>query len=105
MKALYSRTFVVHISEDLSHVRSLPRRLRLRHHGCALVRGSPREIKGGERVRKPLIFMHFHGAFLGNQHAIWSKQHNGKVSLILVTADARMKRIEDADPDVRLLII
>jgi len=25
--------------------------------------------------------------------------------LILVTADARMKRIEDGDPDVRLLVI
>jgi hypothetical protein len=27
-----------------------------------------------------LIFIRFHGAFLGNQHEIWSKQHNGKVS-------------------------
>jgi len=26
-----------------------------------------------------LIFMCFHGVFLGNQHEIWSKQHNGKV--------------------------
>ena len=24
--------------------------------------------------------MHFHEVFLGNQHEIWSKQHNGKVS-------------------------
>ena len=24
--------------------------------------------------------MHFHGVFLGSQHEIWSKQHNGKVS-------------------------
>jgi hypothetical protein len=30
--------------------------------------------------QKPLIFMHFHGVFLGSQHKIWSKQHNGKVS-------------------------
>jgi len=28
---------------------------------------------------KPLIFMHFHGVSLGDQHEIWSKQHNGKV--------------------------
>jgi SAM-dependent methyltransferase len=28
---------------------------------------------------KPLIFMHFHGVFLGSQHKMWSKQHNGKV--------------------------
>ena len=24
--------------------------------------------------------MHFHEVFLGSQHEIWSKQHNGKVS-------------------------
>ena len=24
--------------------------------------------------------MHFHGVFLGSQHAIWPKHHNGKVS-------------------------
>jgi hypothetical protein len=24
--------------------------------------------------------MHFHGVFLGSQHAIWPKRHNGKVS-------------------------
>jgi hypothetical protein len=29
-----------------------------------------------------LIFMHFHGVFLGSQHEIWSKQHNGKVSVV-----------------------
>jgi hypothetical protein len=27
-----------------------------------------------------LIFMRFHGVFLGKQHEIWSNQHNGKVS-------------------------
>jgi hypothetical protein len=48
--------------------------------GCALVRGSPWDIRWGEWVQKPLIFMHFHEVFLGNQHEIWSKQHNGKVS-------------------------
>ena len=25
--------------------------------------------------------MHFHEGFLGNQHEIWLKQHNGKVSI------------------------
>ena len=49
--------------------------------GGALVRGSPRDIKWGERVQKPLIFMHFHAVSLGKQHEIWSKQHNGKVSI------------------------
>jgi len=29
-----------------------------------------------------LIFMRFHGMFLGSQHEIWSKQHNGKVSYL-----------------------
>jgi hypothetical protein len=47
---------------------------------CALVRGSPRDIRWGEWAQKSLIFMHFHVMFLGNQHEIWSKQHNGKVS-------------------------
>jgi DDE superfamily endonuclease len=27
--------------------------------------------------------MRFHGVFLGNQHEIWSKQHNGKVRFLL----------------------
>jgi hypothetical protein len=47
--------------------------------GCALVRGSTREVRRGWYGQKPLIFMHFHGVFLGSQHEIWSKQHNGKV--------------------------
>ena len=47
--------------------------------GGALVRGSPRDIRQGEGVQKPLIFMRFHGVFLGNRYEIESKQHNGKV--------------------------
>src|SRR5437870_756863 len=39
--------------------------------------------EGGVRRKwqgqKPLIFMRFHEVSLGNQHKIWSKQHNGKV--------------------------
>jgi hypothetical protein len=31
---------------------------------------------------KPLIFLRFHGVFLGSQHKIWSKLHNGKVSVL-----------------------
>jgi hypothetical protein len=46
---------------------------------CALVRGSTQDIKVGEEAHKSLIFMRFHGVFLGNQHEIWPKQHNGKV--------------------------
>src|SRR3954467_13056392 len=46
---------------------------------CALVRGFPREVRRGWQSQKPLIFMHFHEVFLGSQHEIWSKQHNGKV--------------------------
>src|SRR5215216_550665 len=45
----------------------------------ALVRGSTKESRRRWHGRKPLIFMHFHGVFLGSQHTIWPKQHNGKV--------------------------
>src|SRR5216683_3510170 len=47
---------------------------------CALVRGSTRDNRRRWRGQKPLIFMRFHGVFLGSQHEIWPKQHNGKVS-------------------------
>jgi hypothetical protein len=50
---------------------------------CALVRGFPREVRRGWQSQKPLIFMHFHEVFLGSQHEIWSKQHNGKVRAYL----------------------
>jgi hypothetical protein len=36
-------------------------------------------ISGGAAGSKSLIFMRFHGVFLGCQHEIWSKQYNGKV--------------------------
>jgi hypothetical protein len=49
---------------------------------CALVRGSAKDIRGEIEGSKPLIFMHFHGMFLGSQHEIWSKKHNGKVSSV-----------------------
>src|SRR4029434_2007861 len=49
---------------------------------CALVYGFTREVRRGWQDQKPLIFMHFHGVFLGSQHEIWSKQHNGKVSTL-----------------------
>jgi hypothetical protein len=44
-----------------------------------LHKGGQGEIEGS----KPLMFMHFHGVSLGHQHAIWSKQHNGKVRPLL----------------------
>jgi hypothetical protein len=47
---------------------------------CALVRGSTRDGRRRRHGQKPLICMYFHGVFLGSQHAIWSKQHNRKVS-------------------------
>jgi hypothetical protein len=49
---------------------------------CALVRGSTGDVRRGWYGQKSLIFMHFHGVFLGSQHEIWSKQHNGKVSIL-----------------------
>jgi hypothetical protein len=36
--------------------------------GYALVPDSPKEIRLGERIQKALIFMRFHGVFLGSQH-------------------------------------
>jgi hypothetical protein len=48
----------------------------------ALVHGSIREVRRGWQSQKSLIFMHFHGVFLGTQHEIWSKQHNGKVRIL-----------------------
>jgi choline dehydrogenase-like flavoprotein len=47
--------------------------------GSALVRSSSRDSRKVKKAQKPLIFMRFHGVFLGRQHEIWSKQHNGKV--------------------------
>jgi hypothetical protein len=53
--------------------------------GYALVCGSPKDIRWGKWIQKPLIFMHFHGVSLGDQHEMWLKQHNGKVSIIPTT--------------------
>jgi hypothetical protein len=48
--------------------------------GYALACGPPRDIRWGEWIQNLLIFMRFHGVSLRNQHEIWSKQHNGKVT-------------------------
>jgi predicted nucleic acid-binding protein len=46
------------------------------------------------------------GKALGvDENDLWMCAQSKERDLILVTADARMKRIEDADSDVRLLII
>jgi tRNA(fMet)-specific endonuclease VapC len=46
------------------------------------------------------------GKALGvDENDLWMCAQSKERDLVLVTADARMKRIEDADPDVRLLII
>ena len=54
---------------------------------CALVHGSIREVRRGWQSQKSLIFMHFHGVLLGSQHEIWSKQHNGKVNIVMTGSD------------------
>ena len=43
-------------------------------------------------VQKSLMFMRFHGVFLGNQHEIWSKQHNGKVRVLPPTSSGSQLR-------------
>jgi hypothetical protein len=67
----------------VSHVRSLRRLLRLRYHGlCPACRS--RKVFGRMQLGpKPLILIRFHAVLFGNQHEIWSKQHNGKVSPML----------------------
>ena len=52
----------------------------------ALVRGFTQDSRQGEGSPKPWMCRCFHGVLLGNQHAMWSKQHNGKVSSIRETA-------------------
>jgi len=60
---------------------------------CALVRASTRDGRRRWHGQKPLIFMRFHGVFLGNQHAIWSKPHNGKVRKIIDIATSQYRDI------------
>jgi predicted nucleic acid-binding protein len=46
------------------------------------------------------------GRALGvDENDVWMAAQAKERGLVLVTADGRMKRIEDADPDVRLLIV
>jgi hypothetical protein len=56
------------------------RHLRLRRHGASSTCGFRKAFGRIWHGLKPLSFMHFHAVLLGNQHAMWSKQHNGKVS-------------------------
>jgi hypothetical protein len=42
--------------------------------------------------------MHFHGVFLGSQHEIWSKQHNGKVRPLLVSDELYLYLIRTPEP-------
>ena len=68
-----------------------------------MVCGSPRDIRQEEWVQKPLIFMCFHEVSPGSQHEIWSKQHNGKVSILRaeclqaegMSAEARTEKTPD----------
>ena len=53
---------------------------------CHLTRGSSQGIRRELQNQKSLIFMCFHAAPLGNQHKIWPKQHNGKVSYMIAQA-------------------
>ena len=55
---------------------------------------------------KPLIFMRFHGVFLGSQHEMWSKQHNGKVSKLRFSFRSGAKKKKAAgDPYSRILYL
>ena len=41
-------------------------------------------------AQKPLMLMHFHEMFLGKEHKIWSKPHNGKGSLVFLSTHGRV---------------
>jgi hypothetical protein len=79
MKVLCSQEVVSSYRCGSSHVRSLRRRLRLRCPGLSSAGGSGKAFGRIRHVPNPLICMRFHGVLLGNQHEIWSKQHNRKV--------------------------
>ncbi len=49
---------------------------------CTLTCGSIREVRRRWQAQKAWILLRFHGVFLGDQQAMWSKQHNGKVRSI-----------------------
>src|SRR5688572_31871527 len=80
MKVLFSQELVSPHLWELSPVRSLRRHLRLRRHGASSTCGSRKAFGRIWHGLKLLSFMHFHAVLLGNQHEMWSKQHNGKVS-------------------------
>jgi len=83
VKVLYSQAFASPHLWGLSHLRSLRRRLHARHHGVCPDSWLPKEGRRRWHSQKLLIFMRFHGVFLGSQHAMWPKQPNGKVRLVL----------------------
>jgi hypothetical protein len=51
-----------------------------RSHGLSLACVSSKALERIWHGQNLLIFVRFHGMFLGSQHEMWSKQHNGKVS-------------------------
>src|SRR5215216_3710633 len=79
MKVLCSQEVVRHIAVGLYSVRALRRRLRLRCHGVSPACSSSKVFGRIRPGQKLLIFMRFHAVLFGNQHEMWSKQHNGKV--------------------------
>src|SRR5215211_1375883 len=62
------------------------------------IRGSARKIRRRWHGQKSLIFMRFHEASFGNQHEIWSKQHNGKVTNFPLTQEDARSRMPFAFP-------
>src|SRR5215217_5480240 len=83
MKVLCSQEVVRHIAVGLYSVRALRRRLRLRCHGVSPACSSSKVFGRIRPGQKLLIFMSFHAVLFGNQHEMWSKQHNGKVRSVL----------------------
>src|SRR5215208_380859 len=92
MKVLCSQAFASPHLWELSHRRSLRWRLHLRHHGVCPGSWLPKDSRRRWSGPKLLIFMYFHGVFLGRPHEMWSKQHNGKVSMITLQRHMNIDR-------------
>jgi hypothetical protein len=66
--------------QEACEARLLDRPLDFTRHGVYSGAVAPSEKSGGDgKLKRHGFLMRFHELLLGNQQALWSKQHNGKV--------------------------
>jgi hypothetical protein len=82
MKALCFQGVVRRHLWELSHVRALSRRLPFRHQGMCLGSCFHKECQGAIGGSKGIDLYAFSWGIPRNQHELWLKQHNGKVSCV-----------------------